>query len=705
MSLGLARYLAGMGLLVIMLAGLGIGAYWLRRWIAPSYTGALARLAELVLALALLILTLELIGSFGLLREGWMVITCVGVGLGSAAIGRLMAPNDTVSARPPPVPGWALIVAVAVAAIAVGEWSIPSQLDLGRGIFSGDSTWYHLPFAARFAQSHSTWNLLFTDPLAVTAWFYPASSELLGSVGIILFKSDWLSALINLGWLVLGLLAAYCIGRPFGLGPATLVAAAIAIDSGVLLLTQAGEARNDAMGIALLIAFAALLAEGYRAGGLGPLALGGLAGGLAVSVKLTMLAPVLGATLAALIAIALRRSEKRLAGAAVLLGAEFVGGGYWYLRNLIHSGNPIPQLHQIGPLSLPHPDQMPLYPRGSPTSVAHYLFDLRVYRVWFMPKLMEALGPLYPLILALALAASIWAVTVAHDRMLRALGFAALLAMVAYLFTPLTAAGAPGQPHGFLTNTRYLLPGVALALALLPLVSPLRRSRRRQAATLVFLSIVFAISVASTGEWEPRLLAGSLFIVAALVLAPSAAGWLQSARGIARPLAVMLAVTMLVPAIALGRRQEVGYARHHYTIATLRVWEGEGPVKIFAWARNLHDQRIALAGSGELFFDQGIFLGDDSSNWVQYIGAPGPDGAYRVTPTCTEFRTLVDKGHYGYLVITEFGDNEPDRSRFPLHAWVNGDPELRRIRAARAYPQIVYAYRIKGPLDPRGCPK
>jgi hypothetical protein len=471
----------------------------------------------------------------------------------------------------------------------------------------------------------------------------------------------------------------------------------------VLRLTQAGEARNDVMGIALLIAFAALLSEGYRAGGRGPLALAGLAGGLATSVKLTMLAPVAAATLLALVSIAFRKRGNRLPEMAILLGSELLTGGYWYLRNLAHSGNPIPQLHSIGPISLPHPNQMQLYPRA-PTSVAHYLFDPRVYQFWFLPKLREALGLLYPLILVMALAAAIWAIVCLRDPILKALGFAALVTAVVYVFTPLTAAGSPGQPHGFLTNTRYLLPGVALALVLFPLAGPLRGGTKRITATLAFLIIIFAFTVASTGEWEAHFLAGSLFIALTLVLAPATAGWFRSARALSRPLAVLLGVSLILPAAVFGREEEVRYLRGHYSIKTLRAQEGEGPVKIFAWARDLHDKRIALAGGGELFFVQGIFAGDDSSNWVQYIGMQGPHGAYVVAPSCTAFRTLVDRGHYDYLVITEFGDNSPERRRFPVHEWVRGERALRRIRTEHAYPQTVYAYRREGSLDPSACP-
>ena len=99
-------------------------------------------------------------------------------------------------------------------------------------MFGGDTTWYHMPFAARFAQEDSTVHLHFTDPLRLVAWFYPQSSELIHGTAIVLFKSDWLSPLINLVWLSIALLAAWCIGRPYKVGPATLVAAAIVLDSG-----------------------------------------------------------------------------------------------------------------------------------------------------------------------------------------------------------------------------------------------------------------------------------------------------------------------------------------------------------------------------------------------------------------------------------------------------------------------------------------
>src|SRR5690348_18092793 len=67
-----------------------------------------------------------------------------------------------------------------------------------------------------------------------------------------------------------------------------------------------------------------------------------------------------------------------------------------------------------------------------------------------------------------------------------------------YVFTPLTAAGQEGSPTGFFTNTRYLMPGLVLAMALLPLARPIRAPDRRAWQTLLFLTGVFAITVLTT---------------------------------------------------------------------------------------------------------------------------------------------------------------------------------------------------------------
>ena len=52
---------------------------------------------------------------------------------------------------------------------------------------------------------------------------------------------------------------------------------------------------------------------------------------------------------------------------------------------------------------------------------------------------------------------------------MRLAGAVTIVAAIAYLFTPLTAAGPEGHPLAFGINLRYLTPALALGLALLPL--------------------------------------------------------------------------------------------------------------------------------------------------------------------------------------------------------------------------------------------
>lgn len=717
MTPSFGAYVAGSLSLVAIIASLGFGGYWLRRWIVPEFSGALARLAEVVLGVALFVCCLYLLGTFSLLREGWIVSLSILAGAAAGLLGRARAPGEARAIEPPKVQPWQLLIGLAVASFTIAEWTFPSQLSLDQGMFGGDTTWYHMPFAARFAQDASTVHLHFTDPMRLVVWFYPATSELINGAGIILMHDDFLSPLINLGWLSIGLLAAWCIGRPYGVPATTLVASALVFDSGVMVFTQAGEGRNDIMAIAMLVAFVAFIINGHqvrRSGSLvtgdvadegelidrGPLIMAGLAGGLAISVKLTMLAPV-GAISLAVILFNARRWRTRVNTTLVLGAAMFVTGGYWFVRNLIKAGNPTPQIG-FGPLNLPVPDQMPLDPRPR-FSVAHYLFHPSVYRNWFFPNLENALGPLYGLILIVAFAAVIYVVLRSRNRMLQALAGAALLTAVVYLFTPLTAAGPEGAPRGFFTNTRYLMPGLVLALVLVPLARPLRSDEGHARWTLGFLTVVYAITVLSTPQWFPRYIVGTVLITAALIWLPACLAYLRRHDGIT-PLATAASVAAaVVLAIVLGRAQQVQYAEHHYSDPKLFLHEG-GPERAYSWARRHHDQRIGIAGGGEIFFAQYGFYGGDLSNYVNYVGVPGPAGEYRLATGCRDFREQINAGHYDYLITSQYSwDTIESDYAYPYWDWIRKDPAVQEVLRDNVEPQPDYVYRINGRLDPAGC--
>ncbi len=712
-------YIVGCLAVIGIVAADGLGGYWLRRWIVPEFSGALARLGDVTIGVALLVISLEILGTLSALRLGWIVLFCIAVGLLAALFGYWKAPEERREVAAPRVQTIALLIAIGVASFTVAEWTFPSQQALDVGMFGGDTTWYHMPFAATFAQEHSTIHLHFTDPLRLAAWFYPQSSELIDAATIVLFKSAWIAPLINLFYLAIALLAAWCVGRPYKVGPATLVAAAIVLDSGVMVETQPGEARNDILGLAFLIAFAAFLINGHQrrapAEGTavqdqpesgaalldkGPLILAGIAAGLAISVKTTFLVPVAAIT----IGVFLFSGRGRRWTTAWVMGLPLlIVGGYWYLRAAIKSGgNPIP-ITKFGPLHLPVPDQMPLDPRPR-FSVAHYLTEPTIYRRWFFPQLDNALGPLWPLILIVAAAAAIFIIWRSRNIILRVIAVAALLTAVVYLFTPLTAAGQEGSPTGFFTNTRYLMPGLVLAMVMVPIARPLRAPDGRARWTLYFLALVYAITVLTTPRWYPTYILGTIFITLALVWAPGGLGVLRARGLISRAKVALAGAAVVLLAVVLGRAQEVQWNEHAYTKATLFLQEG-GPVEAYEYARKLKNQKIGIVGSSEIIFGQFGFFGADLSNHVEYIGQKGPHGSLRLATSCQQFRRLINEGEYDYVIMSHYTQDSPSAPYwYPIYAWVKKDPALEPVvEEPQIVPESDYVFRVKGKLDPSTC--
>ncbi len=720
MAPSFGSYIAGCLAVIGIVAALGLGGYWLRRWIVPEFSGALAGLADATLAVALLLLALEILGTLSILRFGWIICFTIAVGLGAALLGYWKAPERDEEVKPPAVAKWALILAVAVASFTMAEWTFPSQLNLDHGMFGGDTTWYHMPFAATMAQQHSTVHLHFTDPLRLAAWFYPQSSELVHAAAIVLFKTDWLSPLINLFWVAIAMLACWCVGRPYKVGPATLIAGAIILDSGVMIATQPGEARNDIMGLAFLVAFAAFLINGHqrrapqegtavqdapeRGAALldgGPLVLAGIAAGLAASVKTTFLVPVA----AIAIGVFLFSGRGRRWTTAWILGLSIlISGGYWYLRAAIKTGgNPIP-ITKFGPLHLPVPDQMPLDPRPR-FAVAHYLGDPTVYRRWFFPQLENALGPLWPLILIMAVAAAVFIVVRSRNKILRVVAAAALLTAIVYVFTPLTAAGQEGSPTGFFTNTRYLIPGLILAMVMLPIARPLRAPDRRALITLIFLGVVYWVTVLTTPQWYTTYFFGTVFITLALVWTPTALVLGRSRGFVSRRVVTAAAAVIVLLAVVLGRAQQVQYADQHYTNTKLFLQEG-GPQEAYAFAQKLQHQRIGIVGSSEIIFGQYGFFGNPPTNEVDYIGVPGPHGSYRLATSCPQFIERINAGNYDYLIMSQYTqDSLSVPYSYPIYAWVKNDPALKKvIEEAEIQPGADYVFKVDGKLSPQYCP-
>lgn len=690
------EYLTGVLLFAIVLAGFGATARSLRLWLAPGWSGAPALLATVVLGIAVATVTGEALGVLGLLDAPALALAAV-------------IPAILLRLRPPtPRPGASaaratrarldVLLAIGAALLCAVHWAGPVLHSLDVGIYRQDSTWYHLPFAAWIAQTGSTTGLLFTDTLKLAAWFYPLNSELVHALGMVVFGNDLLSPLLNFGWLGVALLAAWCVGRPFGLGAATLLGAAMVLDSNTMLV-QAGNAPGDVAALACLLAAVALLLAGAEArhwaesGGRlrierGPLAIAALAAGLAVGTKVTMLVPVAVLTVGLAVASGRGRWGRQL---GIWVGGIAVTGGFWYLRNLIHAGNPLPW---VAPGPLPGPNQEPFYPRPA-HSIAEYLADQRVWSHFFLPGFSETLGPLWFAVVFAGLAGLVLGLRRRHGPLIRIVALAGLATLLAHVFNPISASGPQDGPIGFASNLRYAAPGLAIGLILLPLCETRWMARRTILPAYAGLLVFGAVA---SSEWVQPNLAAAVAIAAVAVLIPS---WLLLRHPDRRAQAAVLA-SLAVLTVGASYAAQRHYFDNRYLAEAAPPLDNPGFRAtpqwnlIQTWAREQRGIKIGIVGTPAAY-GQYVFYGADLSNEVRYLGEPGPQGTFTAIASCRRWRQRVDAGRFDAIVITPEDPGSPVPP--PQIAW--SESPGASIPALSVRPAAVFL--LGGPLDPGQC--
>lgn len=692
----LGSYLLGAVQLALVVAPLAFSAYKLRQRLLPAWEGAPARLVESITFVALLIWISEILGTFGLFYAGALIAASVLLGLamwflpvsGSPAVKGPVGPESPVS----------LLVMAVVVAITVFSWAVTTKHALDRGIFNFDSLWYHMPFAVDMAQTHSVVGMHHVETV-FTNWFYPQNSELLHGVGILLTGRDTLSLFLNFGWLAVAFLAAYCVGRPYGRGALTVVAAAILLECHTLVVRDPGAAKNDLAAAALLLASIAILVEAWahRRDGWDhwALATAGLAAGLAAGTRVTGLA--MAAALTVAVVVLAPRGGRSAAFCWWSLPA-LAGGGFWYLRNLVVAGNPIPEVESLGPISLPHPERLQ---EGRPDfSIAHYLTDTGVWRHYFAPGLHDAFGVLWPLVAFGAAAAALLAIFRGRDQIVRWVGAVALFGLVAYLFTPLSAAGAEGEPVGFGINIRYVIPALLAGIVLVPLDRWLDRGRR-QWWLLGGLALVFLLTNRPDDALHDPARVFALAFVLVVVGVPALLLYGRS-RGAGVSTLIAASSALLLALVAIGYPLQRHYldGRFANTGSKDEQIPGMDLNGAYRWARAVDHSRIGLVGTTAGFAGYG-FYGTDLTNHVSYLGQEGPHGAFNAIPTCAAFRAAVNAADLDYLVTAPFlnflhpGDPIPS-------------PETRWLRGERAVQPILHegavtVWKVRGSLDPSAC--
>jgi len=704
-------YVAGAVELAIVLGSLGFAATRLRARLLPAWEGAPARLAEAILGVALLVWVGELLGVVGLLREGSLVVACALVGLGSVALRRPERRGEVPPAAP--VEPLAMLVAVGVVALLFAHWGLETKVALNNGVNNFDSLWYHLPYAADIAQSGSVTGFHHTDTVFIN-WFYPQNSELIHAMGMLIWDRDTLSLFINLGWLALILLAAWCIGRPWGRGPHCIAAAALVLEAHTLIFREPGSGKNDVVAAALVLSAVALLVSGWAARRSQPrapstehrgttaglrmdptaLAIAGLAAGLAVGTKLTVLATVAALTL---VVFALPAAGARLRALAIWIVPLLAGGAFWYLRNLIAVGNPLPQVQHLGPLSLPGPERLQTARPDFP--IVHYATDTGVWKAYFGPGLHEAFGVLWPLVIGAAIVGAVLAIARRGDSLLQLLGGAALFGLAAYLITPLSAAGEQGAPIAFAINIRFAIPALVIGLALLPLGRGLQ-GRRAGWGLVIGLLVVLVITDRSDAVLREPERAFGVLVALLLVVVPATLLFLRQRRmlGPATLGVAFAALALLVAAIGYPVQRDYLHSR----------WRDFDPPQhldsAYRWAGDVRDARIGLAGTTTGFLAYG-FYGKDLSNRVIYLGREDPHGSFNAIRTCSAFRRAVNAANLDYLVTGPFLNfAHQSRPKFsPEASWIRTDPAVRPISRDGAGVARVTVWKLDGRLDPAGC--
>lgn len=689
------EYVVGVLVLAVVAGALAFGSTRARmRWL-PAWRGAHARLAEVTGALAVFIVVPQLLGAVGQFRRGAIVLALVAVGV---AVGVIAKPVASRIADAPDLPaparrhaGWAraaLVGAGVLAAVLAVQWGSHVAASYSEGVRDGDSLWYHLPFAANFVQSGYTTKPLFTNADTLVTYF-PANSETVSGVTTALLGRDILVPLLNVGWLALSLLAAWCIGSRFRASAVAVAALAMVMSIPVMAATQAGTARNDMMGIALLLAAAALVMHArWDPVGLG---LAGAANGLALGVKLST---VPTAVLLAIGVLVIAPRARRWKIAVPWLGAFVACGAFWYIRNLVAVGNPLPWVKvNLGPISLPS-----VYAKTtSGSAVLDRLKESGAYSRLLRPGLEYGFGPAWWLLLLLLVATILGLIVVGRDRAARMFGVVAALALLAYIAMPNGSPDADSIFGGLIfgLNLRYAFAAIVLAfvcLVALPKMDDGRVALGAVGVLAAFEATLWSHRADFEKPYEWHVTGGQrdlAFVVVGVTAALLIAGLLLRRRAPTLRAVRVGSALIALAVIVVGYFIADDHLDKRYGTAVADAKSSAG----WQWAQSLPPSRIGLFGD----LMQYPFVGPKVANRVRYIGIETDSGGFRDPTSCREWSRAIDDGGFDYVVTSiDFVGSNTEQVR-QLRERIDAVPGVRVV--LHRDPVVIYQLpKVPGPL-------
>ena len=707
-TLATLRSFVGLAAALIAFGSVLLGARSARRRFLANLSAAPAQLADLVMMLAVVVVVAEVLGSVGLMRVVPLTVVLVMAGVGGM---RIRARDSTRVAAPDAVTTpdglrsrrlrFPTVVAAGGCGLIVALW-IPRILHVYRagGPTTIDSLWYHLPVAAGFAQNGSVLHPVIVSGQTLES-YYPHTSELFHALGIVFLGQDTLTPLLNVAWLVIALLAAWSIGRPFGVAPLTLIGALLVVAGPQLVTYEAGQGLNDMFGIAFTLAAIAILMNTWRGVDRQPAVVwAGLATGLAVSSKYTLLGVGLALTIGVVVA---TPRGARARTAALWTGALTLTGIYWYLRNLIAIGSPLPEIHfSVGSFELPS-----VHLQGV-TTIWKVLHQPESWHRYLAPGFRYALGPVWWASLALACAGLLFGAT-RRDARLRLVAFVCAGGAIVFVFSP-QVLGFFGDASFFGSNVRYVAVPLVLGVVLLALaVGEMGERAVDVAAVVLAIGLVasqfdqllwpfdgkrpseFGLPVISRAELAVGIVVGAVVTIAAMAAVSTniveGTGNLRRSTllgGIALGTLALLSGVAALDSFYVGRR----YADSPYL------------TNVYRWAQHVEHKRIGYFGTTLQY----PLTGKDVSNHVQYIEHRTSELEATKITTCPAWRSEINRERFDFVLVTTPGFPVLSSGNAPQIGWTQTDPHARLVTADRSNGARALLYEITGPMNPATCP-
>jgi hypothetical protein len=653
----LADYLTGLAFFAITGGAAVATALLVTGRRLPQLTGAPRALAVGLIATAALIAVSLFPGLVGVLSRLTTLATAL---LLLAAASRLPRVAGEPEPQPEPSAGsgplsWAIaglaggLVAVCTGVRAWKDSALPST-DI-------DTLTFHLPNVAGWIESGSFWRLDQFNPLLANG-DYPNNGDVVFLALVQAFENDAFVRLLNLPWLALAALSVYAIARELRAPRATSVLlGAVFASLPVVTLAVHDGAKTDPILMAAFGTGCLFLLRHFRNGRTSELVLAGLALGIAFGTKWYGISTVV-VVLAVWVASSLlaRRSLGLVAQQGAALAALVAaGGGFWLVRNLVESGNPLfpVKVQVLGATIFDAPRDF--IRECSGFRLVDYLGSPGIWSDYVRPAFEENYA-LPGLLLLVGFLATVALAGLAWRRGERraagavlAVTAGALLVALAYGVTPYSAFGPEDQPILVGANARWLTPGLLLA-AVASAWAIGRAGRLRPLAEL--LALVAVVDGARRGFGVSRT---EVLAVGAAAAAAAACGYALFALTRPLPRRARVAAWAAMGALLAGVLVAAGHERQR------DFNEGR-----YMGADPTIDRMLEIAPEGHRIGLAGVWgtrpaispvwpaFGPRLGNHVGFVGE-FVDGLLREYETREEWAAALRGGRYDLLLVGRGG--------------------------------------------------